>query len=361
MHPSFFYKDDQYLLNRCTKYLARKKIDGTGTEAGDVYIAEAWRFPIIDTYAGGADSVTDSALFGDYNEVTFIYAAEPPASPRQVGVVGTFGGLHAATPLRPVLHLGAPTRYWSVTFAVPKGQRHIYKFLVDGRYRDDPVNPQRQTLDNGRIWPRFFTETFTQPLALERWELDVLSRLVATIAPFQSDEARNFLRRFYYHLDLATKLEQFSTAYRLDDSVGETNFINNLLGREERHRLSDYKVCLGLIDDILRERNPGTEPTQMSSEIYDALYDQMAEDDVPGWDERQYPHPQNFLYLLRRHVVLGAFSHPKYGGNTNGAGWAYLAESYREPSPSPGVAGKTLFDWRRAIEQPLGTNADYHG
>lgn len=357
MHQSFFYKDDQYVLNRCTKYLARAAVD----RSDGFSIAEAWRFPVIDTYAGGAESVTDSDLFGDYNEVTIIYAADPAADPGQVGVIGTFSGLHAAAQLRPALHLGVATRYWSITFAVPKGQRHVYRFVIDGHYTNDPINPQSQKLDNGQVWSRFFTDTFTQPLALERWELELLYRLVATIAPFQTAEARNFLRRFYYHLDLATKLDQFSNAYRLDNSVGEVNFIDNLLAREERHRLPDYKACLAMIDDILRRRCPTVESAQMSSEVYDALYDQMAEDDVPGWDVLKYPSPQDFLYLLRRHTVLGAFSHPKYGGNTNGAGWAYLAESYRAPSPSPGIPGKTLFDWRRAIEQPLGTNADYNG
>ncbi|MBL8292259.1 MAG: hypothetical protein JNN08_10510, partial [Bryobacterales bacterium] len=68
------------------------------------------------------------------------------------------------------------------------------------------------------------------------------------------------------------------------------------------------------------------------------------------------------LYLLRRHVVTGAFCHPKYGGNAGAAGWAYLEETYRKPSPSPGVLGDTFFDWRRSLEPAAGgRNQDYRG
>jgi len=143
--------------------------------------------------------------------------------------------------------------------------------------------------------------------------------------------------------------------------VGEVNFIDNQLAREERHRLIDYKICLDIIDRVLRQRNPYIEPPAMTSETFEDLYNQMANDDVPGWDKNRYGSPRFFLYLLRRHTICGAFSHPKYGGNTGGAGWAFLAERYAQPPAAPNQAAQTLFDWRRAIEQPLGTSADYHG
>jgi hypothetical protein len=196
---------------------------------------------------------------------------------------------------------------------------------------------------------------------MERWELDILYRLAAEILPFQTDEASNFLARFYDYLDRASQDNVFANAYRMDSSVGEVNFIDNMLAREERHHLVDYKICLRLIDRILRQRNPYTEPTRMSRNLYFDLYNDMASNNVPGWDYGAYANPQYFLYLLRRHVVTGAFCHLKYGGNAGAAGWAYLSERYRLPSPGAGVPGQTLFDWPRAIEKPLGNNPDYLG
>ncbi len=99
----------------------------------------------------------------------------------------------------------------------------------------------------------------------------------------------------------------------------------------------------------------------MSREIYFDLYNEMASNQVAGWDYDAYGSPQFFLYLLRRHVVTGAFCHPKYGGNAGAAGWAYLAERYALPSGGPGQQGETLFEWRRALEVPLGVNTDYLG
>ena len=69
----------------------------------------------------------------------------------------------------------------------------------------------------------------------------------------------------------------------------------------------------------------------------------------------RYGSPLYFLQLLRRHTYTGAFSHPKYGGNVGASSWAYLSERYKD------TQGQTLFDWRKAIEKPLGINADYHG
>ena len=98
MADAFFFKDEQYLLNRCTKYLARYEVDYRHTYSTDGIqrptdnIAEAWRFPIIDTYAGGANSVTNTDDFDNYNEVTFIYAGSNAQTPRDVRVLCTFTG-----------------------------------------------------------------------------------------------------------------------------------------------------------------------------------------------------------------------------------------------------------------------------
>ncbi|HEY4902306.1 MAG TPA: gluconate 2-dehydrogenase subunit 3 family protein [Candidatus Sulfotelmatobacter sp.] len=368
MADNFFVKDDRYLLNYCAKYLARSNREcrhayGTpGNHAPCEHIAEAWRFPIIDSYGGGAPGISDAATFGSYNEVTFIYAGADAQSPPDVSVIGTFATLYEPTPMRQVAVEGEPSRYWSLTCVVPKGQVHRYRFVVEGTFfLNDPVNPQRQTLDNGIAWSRFFTESFTSPLVMERWELDILYRLATEILPFQTAEASNFLSRFYNYLDQADRDSVYASVYRLDDSAGEVNFIDNILAREERHHLTDYKICLRIIDQVLRQRNPFTEPGRMSRDVYFDLYNEMASNNVAGWDYQAYSSPQYFLYLLRRHAVTGAFCHPKYGGNTGAASWAYLSERYRVRPSGPDQPSQTLFDWRRSIETPLGVNVDYVG
>src|ERR1700733_1358248 len=101
---AYFYKSDRYILNRCTKYLARFNTDrrhayGTEDRPRD-RIAEAWRFPIIDTYAGGAALFSDPTLYWNYNEVTFIYSGSCTHTPHQVAVVGTFSNFHDRIPLK---------------------------------------------------------------------------------------------------------------------------------------------------------------------------------------------------------------------------------------------------------------------
>ena len=347
-----FQKEGAFVFNYAAKHLARSQGQP----------AEGWRFPVVSTYGGGADGVTDPAKFSDFDEVTFVYAAPLNSTPQSVAVIGTFATLFEPIPLERVMFEDEPTRYYAVTHVIPRAQKHLYKFVINGEYAIDSVNPQRETLDNGAVWSRFFTSDYSEPLVLERWELGILSRLVAHLMPFRTEDAGNFLDRFYSYLDRGAKDAQFGNIYRLDDSVGEVNYIDNILAREESHRLMDYKICLSIIDQVLRQRNPYTEPSRMSVEIYKDLYNEMASGSVSGWDYQRYGSPQFFLYLLRRHVVTGAFGHPKYGGNAGAAGWSYLEEKYRKPSPAPGVEGATLFNWRQALEPAVGgRNADYRG
>ena len=119
---------------------------------------------------------------------------------------------------------------------------------------------------------------------------------------------RTSSNRFYDFLDRADRDSLFANVYRMDDSVGEVNFVDNILAREERQHLSDYKVCLRIIDRVLRQRNPYVEPAQMTRDMYFDLYNEMATNQVGGWDYSQYASPQYFLYLLRRHVLTGAFA-----------------------------------------------------
>jgi hypothetical protein len=351
--------DDEYVLNYCGKYLARDVFDtrhnyGQYVNANDPRgaIAEAWRFPIIDSYRSESGSDDDHK----YNGVTFVYPGLREAPPKSVSVVGTFGALYDAIPLQPVKSGdGQLTGYLAVTLKLAKGELHAYRFITDGVAVNDPVNPQEMLLDNGQTWSRFFTHLCTQPVSFEQWELEILNRLTDHILPFRTRDAQNFLSRFYDSLDKAEKERQYAHAYRLDQPVGVVNFIDKLVAREEAHHLIDYKLCLRIIDNVLSSRRPGIARTSWDKEAYIELYDQMAQNNVPGWDLGTYGNPRYFLQILRRHTYTGAFSHPKYGGNVGAAGWAYLEETYRDAN------GASAFDWRRALEPPLGRCADYFG
>src|SRR3954453_22774328 len=69
--------DEEYVLNLCTKYLARDNTDARHDfageyEAGDPrgLIAEAWRFPIVDSYWDG-----DPGSSYRFDAVTFVWDA----------------------------------------------------------------------------------------------------------------------------------------------------------------------------------------------------------------------------------------------------------------------------------------------
>lgn len=326
------------LFNTCTKHLARS----VGVPS------EAWRFPMIEPYPR-ADA-TGLAL----NAVTFVHdARSTPAT--SVGVIGTFATLYEAVPLRPLRWQGEDTGFFTVTVLVPEGEVHMYRFIVDGAVVLDAINPQQTVTDDGVTWSRFFTENCRQALCFEPWEYTLLERLITHILPFRSKEGQDFLERYYFGASRQSRDLDLARAYRLDDQVGSLNYIDNILAREERHRLGDYKTCLSIIDGLLRSRNRFMEPRDMPRDMYTELYDQMARDEVPGWDRGRYQSPVFFLKLLRRHAYTGAFCHPRYGGNAGGAGWAFLSERYLDEH------GRTLFDWRRAVEPPLGTSTEYRG
>ena len=144
-------------------------------------------------------------------------------------------------------------------------------------------------------------------------------------------------------------------------TVGVPNYIDKILAREERHQLYAYRTCLGLIRTVLQRRFPGKDPEFLDRPAYAALYGDMAANGsgnslfVDGWNRDLYADPYYFVYLLRRHAITGAFSHPKYGGNSGGMAWAYLEERFRADG------GATAFDWRHAIEPPLGASPEYRG
>lgn len=354
MPAQIVQKPDEDVLNWCAKYLAREFFEPRSNfgqfPTGDLrgYISDSWRFPVVDGYSDGTNFEAGYA----FNEVTFVYSQPRQSPPTAVAVFGTFQNLYEPVPLRRV----ADTPYFSVSLVVPKNQVHTYKYLVDGQPVLDPINPQQTRADNGALWSRFFTQLCALPISFDRYELNLLQRIVNRILPFHTPDGRNFLQRYYEGLDRTSRENQIPRAYRLSEPVGVANYIDKVVAREENHHLVDYQICLRQIDRVLRQRNPYTEPAQVSDELFDQLYTEMANDDVGGWDTGAYASPAYFLKLLRRHTFTGAFSHPKYGGNSGAAGWAYLSERLRDPQ-----TGVTFFDWPRITEKPLGASPDYHG
>ncbi|MGB3189299.1 MAG: gluconate 2-dehydrogenase subunit 3 family protein [Limnoraphis sp.] len=351
-----------YTINHCTKYLARTNTDDRHNYNDRLNptdlrarILEKWRFPIIDNYRN-PDNPTESDY--DFNQVTFVYSAidRLDSLPQSVEIIGTFANLYEPIALDSVEFFGEATGYYALTMTIPKGEKHLYKFLVDGNIEIDPINPQLETLENGEVWSRFFTQLCTEILVLEPWQVVILQRLTDHILPFRTEEGERFLNNYYNFLDRQSKDSQYRTAYQFDESVGVVNFIDKLLAKEENHHLLDYKICLQIIDDVLRQRNPFIEPKLMSKELYIEIYNEMASDNVNGWDKDIYGSPRYFLEILRRHTFTGAFAHPKYGGNAGASAWAFLAEKYKNQE-----TGETLFNWRQALEMPLGTSQDYLG
>jgi hypothetical protein len=348
-------RGDNYVLGSCSKYLARSLNDPRHNygqfQEGDArsFIAESWRFPLVDAWADGTNFIQDYAV----NSVTFVYPVFPgTAMPSTVSVIGTFSNLFDPSPLKQV----ASEPLFALSVVLPKSRVYTYQFIVDGKPVLDPVNPQRVVLDNGKTWSRFFTDLCSIPLSFEDLELTLLDRMTQRILPFHTELGQNFLKRYYDTLTKGDQETQFARAFRLDEPVGVVNFIDNLVARQENHRLLDYKLCLSQIDTVLRLRYPYAEPKDMPNEAYDELYGQMANDVVPDWDTSAYKSPAFFLKILRRHAYEGAFAHPKYGGNVGAVGWAYLADRFTDPT-----TGATLFNWERIMEKPLGDSADYRG
>jgi hypothetical protein len=339
--------DIEHTFDLCTKHLARDSEDFRHNYINAVpgnrgRYSEGWRFPCVEPHFNG-----DATASGALNRVTFVYIAPRDAGVGfKVSVRGTFAPLYELTPLQ----RAGDSRFHAVMLLLPAGQCFLYRYVTGGGEELDAINPQVATEDNGVQWSSFFTLAAFEAITFERWERVILDRLTRHILPFNTEDARIFLER----LGGQQRAEHPYLA-RFDLGVGVVNFLDKLLAREERHHLSSYKACLSIIDQLLRQRNPYQEPRDMKEEMYVTLYDQMVTGNVPGWDYGRYDNPKYFLELLRRHTVTGAFSHPKYGGNAGAAAWEYLSARYRDS------AGKTLFDWRRAVEPPLGTSAEYRG
>lgn len=330
--------DHAHTLDLCAKHLARLNSDTRHSYNGYLdndprgRFSEGWRFPVVET-----DTEQSS------NQVTFVWRREmDEARPASVALLGTFAALYSR-----ILLVEIPDSiYWHVRLRIPPKTCHRYLFEVDGRLERDRVNPQTESDETGNIWSRFFTEYTVKPLVLQAHERLLLDRFVRHILPFRTRAAEEFLSAPGNPLP--------GGIYELDQAIGVLNFVDKLLAREESHNARDYHICLREIERILRQRRPFDEPHQVPDGVFEQLYEDMK--GVPqGWRTHLYGNPSHFLKMVRRHVFLGAFAHPKYGGNAMGMGWRFLEERFRDSN------GNSVFDWRKAIEEPLGTNKEYRG
>lgn len=317
----------------------RHGYDPDGTNPLNANLADAWRFPIVDASNEAPDD-------GYVNDVTFVYKDGSATDlTGQPALITSAMGLYKRIAMSRI----DDTAYWAVTLRVPVGEVHRYRFVVAEQSVLDPVNPQQIQTATGEVWSRFFTEFCSQPITFEAWERLILDRIARHILPFNSQEATNFLNREASNV-VAGHL------YRLDMSVGVVNYIDKLIAREERQHLYTYKTCLAQVDRVLRTRNPYIQPRFMGEQMFIDLYEHLSESNpsyrsmlaADGWNLDLYSSPKFFLEVLRRHVVTGAFSHPRHGGNAGGLAWDYLTERYE-------------FNWRRTIEKPLGNAADGYG
>ncbi len=343
-------KDPNDIFNYCTKYLIR---DRSNESEDNSRPTEGWRFPLVMTKLH-----EEEKNVGKLNEVTFVYKQSKVEDVKQVELIGSFLPLYKKLPLKPLTFMGAPSGLYYLTVILPVGKGYYYRYLVNGQSKLDPINPQKTMFKHGKEWSFFFTDYFNYSNDFEEWEMNLLQRLVQQIALFRTEEAQNFVNRFYQGLPRGEK--DAMPIYKLDESVGEINYITNILAREERHHLQDYKICIKLIDQVLRQRNPVVNSWQVSEELINDLYEQMANGNVPGWDYQQYNDPKYFIKLIRRHSITGAFCHPRHGGNIGCAGWNYLKEKYSIKDETGQTIG-THFNWALSIEKPFGKNENYLG
>lgn len=366
-------KSPEYLINLFTRFLARDNQDlrhsyfDLEKELMRARVSDAWRFPIIDAHEPNSRAEIESGVYATFNDVTFVLK-EPSDGTHfnSVELVTTAGSINQPIEMKRV----NDSLYHAVTLKIGRGQRHRYRFLVDGSSVVDPINPQTFQHSDGSVWSSFFTWEYQETVVLERWEFTLVDRLVRQILPFEDEQARIFLER-------GAATAQIPNLHRLDVSVGAANYIDKILAREERHHLPGYRACLDMIAEVLRRRFPGIAVEKIPSDGnrspddqrpavgYNKLYQDMSSRAswgdlvADGWDLNRYDNPTYFVNLLRRHAWTGAFCHPKYGGNFGAMTWAYLADSYRVTDPD--LPATTAFDWQRTIERPYGQSAEYLG
>ena len=285
-----------------------------------------------------------------YNEVTFIYFSNDLTDNQDnaIFVVGNFDHLYASFQLKPVYFLNEKTEFYAITLKLPVARFFRYRLKKDNTFFNDPLNPLTITTDNGSEWSAFHTESYKAPLCFEEWEQKLLKRFISFILPLHTDEFKTFIKSHSGKFDNETK----SLVSRLDYDLGVTNFIDKLLARYEPHHLIRYKKCLVEMQRLLLEKNKTQEPEHMDDNCYEWLYETMKTPNSEHWRLKEI-NSVDFLKTFRRHIITGALSHPRHGGNTNAIGWNFLESILSDNK------GNTYFNWHRALEKPLGNNEDY--
>jgi len=320
--------DPQYFLNLSGKITGRSNIS----------------FPVIETTKSKNHQNT-------FNHVNFVYFADSKDK-INIYLIGDFDYLYKKRKLHQIFLNDSPTRFWAITLKLPIGNLFYYKFLVNNKLVTDPLNTLSKTLDNNIEWSVCFTHYYKNAIVFEKWEWVILQRLVSYLLPFKTDEFDTFVNKHQGQFNNMTR----SLVSQLNYDIGCVNFIDKLIAKDERHHIIDYKLCLKEIKRILLLLNQFQEPGEMDEYFYQRVYEIMINTDFSLWDKSRYEEPDYFIKVLRRHIITAAFSHPKYGGNTLALGWQFLNALLKENNEDN--AG---YDWRQAIEKPLGTNTEYAG
>ena len=326
--------DDQLVLNYSSKII-------TTVENNNKSAQNDPAFPVIIPFFSDKHK---------YNEVTFIYFLDDHNrnNDNTTFIVGNFDHLYMSFQLTPVYFQKEKTKFYAITLKLPVARLFRYRFKKDNIFFNDPLNPFTITTDNGLKWSAFHTENYRAPLCFEEWEQKLLNRFISYILPIHTDEFKTFVKYHSGKFDNETK----SLVSRLDYDLGVTNFIDKLLARHEPHHLIRYKKCLLEMKRLLLNKNKAQEPEHMDDNCYEWLYSAMQTPNSEHWQLKEIKSI-DFLKTFRRHIITGALSHPRHGGNTNAIGWKFLESMLSDEK------GDTYFDWRRALEKPLGINQDY--
>ena len=123
MENYWFNKDDQYILKHCTKYLARAS-QGASVGPGD-FPSSIRLGELLQLLGRGSIEISTSEIH------LLRYQCQVTG---QRGSDRILCHLSEPIPLRQIVFEDQPTRYRSVTYAVRKGEKHIYRFMVDQAY-----------------------------------------------------------------------------------------------------------------------------------------------------------------------------------------------------------------------------------
>lgn len=95
-------------------------------------------------------------------------------------------------------------------------------------------------------------------------------------------------------------------------------FIDHMLTAQYASQQAFYREALVRLNRFCVSEF-GREFLRLDNHEQDSVLSQLEADRVPGWTSAA-----EFFELVRMHTIEGQLSDPKYGGNSNGMGWAGL-------------------------------------